>query len=270
MALDSRIQVDARSELELDGATEESFEVAILPFPAGQPKVSVVIPTLNEERNITWVLERIPPLVDEIILVDGRSTDLTVGIAQAVRPDLVVIREEQPGKGIALRTAFAAATGDIIVMLDADCSMDPRDIEHYVAAIEAGADLVKGSRYLPGGGSVDISKLRQFGNAGLLRATNFLYRTSFTERDRDRRPRCPGGPPDQRGRQLRIRAPLRDLPPQHLPRRVPGSQDSVARAIPGDRSRSGPSGARDGLNSGAGAFRGAVRRQGRLWRPRGL
>jgi glycosyltransferase involved in cell wall biosynthesis len=181
MALDSRLQVDTRPGVELVDPAEESFEIAILPFPARQPKVSVVIPTLNEERNITWVLERIPALVDEVILVDGRSTDLTVGIAQAVRPDIVVVREERPGKGVAVRTAFAAATGDIIVMLDADCSMDPKDIEHYVVAIENGADLVKGSRYLPGGGSVDISRLRQFGNAGLLMATNLLYRTSFTE-----------------------------------------------------------------------------------------
>jgi glycosyltransferase involved in cell wall biosynthesis len=166
------VSVDPRAE----GPT-----IAIVPFPARPATVTVVIPTLNEERNITWVLERIPSFVDEILLVDGRSTDLTVGIAQTVRPDIVVVREERPGKGTALRTAFSVASGDIIVMIDADCSMDPGDIKHYVEAIQNGADLVKGSRNLPGGGSADISRLRQFGNSGLLLVTNLLYRTSFSE-----------------------------------------------------------------------------------------
>src|SRR4029079_9855282 len=145
------------------------------------PKVTVVIPTLNEERNIAWVINRLPPMVDEVILVDGRSTDRTVAGARAIRPDIVVVREPRPGKGIALRTAFAAATGDIIVMLDADCSMEPGEIPVFVDAIEEGADLVKGSRFLAGGGSVDISLLRQLGNRALLLMTNVLYGRRFSE-----------------------------------------------------------------------------------------
>ena len=181
MAVDSRIQVDHRPGVVPVDADVEAPTIAIVPFPARPATITVVIPTLNEERNIKWVLDRIPPIVDEVLLVDGRSTDLTVGIAQAVRPDIVVVHEDRPGKGVALRTAFAVATGDIIVMLDADCSMDPQDIEHYVDAIMDGADLVKGSRNLPGGGSTDISRLRQLGNSSLLRITNLLYRTSFSE-----------------------------------------------------------------------------------------
>lgn len=151
------------------------------PDGASWPRISLVIPTLNEERNVAWVLGRIPPLVDEVILVDGRSTDRTIEVARAVRPDIVVVLESSPGKGAALRAAFARATGDIIVMLDADCSMDPREIPAYVEAIIEGADLVKGSRFLPGGGSVDISALRKVGNQGLLRMTNILYGARFTE-----------------------------------------------------------------------------------------
>jgi glycosyltransferase involved in cell wall biosynthesis len=148
---------------------------------ASRPRISVVIPTLNEERNVAWVVGRIPPMVDEVILADGRSTDRTIEVAKAVRPDIVVVYETRPGKGAALRTAFAQATGDIIVMLDADCSMDPQEIPAYVEAITDGADFAKGSRFLPGGGSVDISMLRRFGNQSLLRLTNVLFRARFTE-----------------------------------------------------------------------------------------
>lgn len=182
MAVDSRIHVDPRPALEIiHGAEIEHSSIVSIPLPTRPSRVSVVIPTLNEERNIAWVIERIPTMVDEIIIVDGRSTDRTVEVALAIRPDIVVVNEPRPGKGVALRTAFQAATGDVIVMLDADCSMDPGDIPSYVEAIEAGAHLVKGSRFLPGGGSVDISRLRQFGNAGLLLATNILYGSRFSE-----------------------------------------------------------------------------------------
>lgn len=144
-------------------------------------RVTVVIPTLNEERNISWVLEYLPPMVDEVILVDGRSVDRTVEVALEIRPDIVVVRETTPGKGAALRAAFAAATGDIVVMLDADCSMDPAEIPAFVHAVRAGADVAKGSRFLAGGGSVDISMLRRVGNGALLRLTNTLYRAGFSE-----------------------------------------------------------------------------------------
>src|SRR5689334_24728149 len=92
------------------------------------PRVSVVIPTLNEERNVGWVLVRLPDLVDEVILVDGRSTDDTVAVARSVRPDIRVVMETTPGKGAALRAGFAAARAEYVVMIDADGSMDPAEI----------------------------------------------------------------------------------------------------------------------------------------------
>jgi len=146
-----------------------------------RPNVSVVIPTLNEERNIAWVLERLPACVDEAILVDGRSTDRTIEVARAVRPDIRVVRESQPGKGAALRAGFAAATGDYIVMIDADGSMDPAEILRFVDALQQGCDFVKGSRFAQGGGTADISSIRNAGNDALRRTMNLLYRTNFTD-----------------------------------------------------------------------------------------
>ncbi|HEX7069393.1 MAG TPA: glycosyltransferase family 2 protein, partial [Rhodothermales bacterium] len=136
------------------------------------PAVSVVIPAKNEVRNIGWVLERIPTYVDEVIIVDGLSSDGTLDVARMLMPNIVEVHERRPGKGAALRAGFAAATGDYVVMLDADGSMDPAEIDRYVERLDEGYDLVKGSRFLPGGGSVDITRLRAIGNAGLLGLAN--------------------------------------------------------------------------------------------------
>jgi glycosyltransferase involved in cell wall biosynthesis len=140
-----------------------------------------VIPTLNEEANVAWVLERLPDLVAEVVLVDGRSTDRTVEVARATRPDIRVVLETAPGKGAALRAGFAAATGDYIVMIDADGSMDPAEISRFVEALQDGCDFVKGSRFAAGGGTSDMSRVRQLGNAALREAVNVLYRTNFTD-----------------------------------------------------------------------------------------
>lgn len=143
--------------------------------------VSVVIPALNEERCIAWVLERLPEFVGEVILVDGRSTDRTVEIARSVRPDVKVVLETAPGKGAALRAGFAAATGDYIVMLDADGSMNPDEIERFVTALQDGLDFVKGSRFVRGGGTSDMSLIRKVGNGVLRTAVNRLYRTDLSD-----------------------------------------------------------------------------------------
>jgi glycosyltransferase involved in cell wall biosynthesis len=143
--------------------------------------VSVVIPTLNEAANIGWVLERMPRGIDEVLIVDGRSTDDTVAAALAVRPDARVVIERRPGKGAALRAGFAAATGSIVVMLDADGSMHPDEIPRLVAKVTEGYDLVKGSRFMTGGGTADISRLRAAGNLLLLTLVNHRYGCRFTE-----------------------------------------------------------------------------------------
>jgi glycosyltransferase involved in cell wall biosynthesis len=144
-------------------------------------RVSAVIPAKNEARNIPWVLERLPVIVDEVVLVDGLSVDGTVEVARDLRPDIVVVHEMQRGKGAALRAGFRAASGEYVVMLDADGSMDPLEIPRFVSALDAGADLVKGTRFSDGGDTADMSWLRATGNRVLLKIANAMYRTSHTD-----------------------------------------------------------------------------------------
>ena len=105
-----------------------------------------------------------------MVLVDGLSTDQTERVARQLRPDLVVVRRHCPGKGSALRAGFAAARGEHIVMIDADGSIDPAEMQRFVDALDDGADFVKGSRYLSGGGSADLTRLRSAGNKALTRS----------------------------------------------------------------------------------------------------
>jgi glycosyltransferase involved in cell wall biosynthesis len=144
-------------------------------------RVTLVVPAMNEENNITWVLGRLPGRVDEVVLVDGHSTDRTVQLARAARPDIVVVDQRGVGKGAALRTGFEAATGDLIVMMDADGSMEPAEITSFVTALERGYDFVKGSRRLPGGGSADLTAIRRLGNRALTAAVNMLFLVPFSD-----------------------------------------------------------------------------------------
>src|ERR1700754_718061 len=150
----------------------------------GNPRVSVVVPTRNEARNLEIVLPAIAavrPSVHEIIVVDGHSTDDTVETAHRLLPWVKVINQTRTGKGNALACGFAAATGDLIVMFDADGSADPAEIPAFVAALVAGADFAKGSRFTAGGGSDDITPLRFAGNAGLNLVANTLFGTGHTD-----------------------------------------------------------------------------------------
>jgi hypothetical protein len=144
-------------------------------------KVSVVVPAMNEAKNIGHVLEQLPEDLHEVILVDGNSEDNTIEAARAARPDIRVLVQSGRGKGDAFRTGFAAVSGNLIVMLDADGSADPAEIPRFVEALEAGADFAKGSRYLPGGGSTDITGLRSMGNKVLSGSANLLHGTHFTD-----------------------------------------------------------------------------------------
>jgi hypothetical protein len=144
-------------------------------------KVSVVVPAMNEGKNIGHVLERLPEGLHEVILVDGNSKDDTVEAARHAYPGIRVTTQSGRGKGDAFRTGFAAVTGNLVVMLDADGSADPAEIPRFVAALEAGADFAKGSRYLDGGGSADITWTRKLGNTCLSGTANLLHGTHFTD-----------------------------------------------------------------------------------------
>lgn len=144
-------------------------------------KVSVVVPAMNEGKNIGQVLSELPDELHEVILVDGNSKDDTVEAARAAYPEIRVMVQSGRGKGDAFRTGFSAVTGNLIVMLDADGSAVPSEIPSFVAALEAGADFAKGSRFLDGGGSDDITFLRSTGNALLSGTANVLHGTNFTD-----------------------------------------------------------------------------------------
>lgn len=144
-------------------------------------RVSIVIPALNEALNLGHVLPLIPDWVHEVILVDGSSIDGTVEAARDLWPEILVVAQEGTGKGSALRTGLSAATGEIIVMLDADGSMNPREIPAFVEALLAGADFVKGSRFLPGGGTEDMPLYRKLGNAAFVSAVRMLFGGRFTD-----------------------------------------------------------------------------------------
>lgn len=145
-------------------------------------KVSVVVPAMNEAKNIGHVLKQLPEEgLHEVILVDGNSEDDTIEAARSAYPEIRVLVQSGRGKGDAFRTGFAAVTGNLVVMLDADGSADPAEIPRFVEALEAGADFAKGSRYLPGGGSTDITGLRSMGNKVLSGSANLLHGTHFTD-----------------------------------------------------------------------------------------
>jgi glycosyltransferase involved in cell wall biosynthesis len=144
-------------------------------------RVSVVIPALNEALNLRHVLANMPDSVFEVILVPGHSTDDTEQVGQLMRGDLRLIDQNASGKGNALACGFAAAQGDIIVTLDADGSANPQEIPAFVGALLAGADFAKGTRFTQGGGSHDISLLRQFGNRALTVLANVMYRTHYSD-----------------------------------------------------------------------------------------
>ncbi|MGH3611807.1 MAG: glycosyltransferase family 2 protein [Pseudonocardia sp.] len=146
-----------------------------------KPGVSLVIPTKNEATNVAWVLEQIPDCVDEIVLVDGHSSDATLVTARSCRADLRVIAQEGFGKGDALRSGFMAASGEVIVMIDADGSMAPQEIPHFLHFLANGYDFVKGSRFIGGGGSLDITRTRRMGNKALLQLVNTLYGANLTD-----------------------------------------------------------------------------------------
>jgi glycosyltransferase involved in cell wall biosynthesis len=149
--------------------------------PAHDPRVSVIIPTLNEARNLEHVFAALPPGLHEVIVVDGHSSDGTPETARQLRPDVRVVEQTRTGKGNALACGFAAATGDIIVMIDADGSTDPAEIPQFVAALTKGADFAKGSRFAPGAGSSDITPLRRLGNRVLGLFVNALFGTSYSD-----------------------------------------------------------------------------------------
>jgi glycosyltransferase involved in cell wall biosynthesis len=159
---------------------KSEFDAGERPARSRKPRVSVVVPARNEARNLEVVLPELPE-VHEVILVDGNSTDGTIETARRVMPGIRVVEQTRRGKGNALACGFMAATGDIVVMFDADGSADPAEISRYVAALVEGADFAKGTRFVAQGGSEDITFIRKMGNWFLNTTTNVLFGTRYTD-----------------------------------------------------------------------------------------
>jgi len=138
--------------------------------------VSIIIPTLNEVQNIKHVFPYIPKFVDEIIVIDGNSKDGTIDEILKYRKDAKIIIDALPGKGNALRRGFEIATGDLIIMMDADGSNDPKELYKLVEPILNGYDVSKASRLLPGGGSADFTPFRKFGNKIFVNIYYYSYK----------------------------------------------------------------------------------------------
>jgi glycosyltransferase involved in cell wall biosynthesis len=157
-------------------------EAPTAPTLAPEPKVSVIVPTLNEAQNLPHVFAALPAGLHEVIVVDGASTDGTTEVARRLRPDVKIVKQARSGKGDALRCGFEASSGDILVMLDADGSADPGEIPAFVEAlVHGGVDFAKGTRFHEEGGSSDITPLRNAGNKVLSGTVNVLFGTRYSD-----------------------------------------------------------------------------------------
>jgi glycosyltransferase involved in cell wall biosynthesis len=168
---------DSEEGKKISGATHMSNSIEAI---SQIPKVTVLICTLNEAENIPHVLQKIGSWVDEILVVDGHSTDGTVSIARECRPDIRVLYQPGRGKGDALRCGVQQARGDIVITMDADGETDPTELPAFVQAMRRGYDLAKGSR-LAQGRPRRMPLYRWVGNKILVLSYNILYGTRFTD-----------------------------------------------------------------------------------------
>ena len=148
------------------------------------PKLSVVIPVYNEKKSLLEIIQRVQlvPIEKEIILVDDFSTDGTRDLLHDLEKQefKVLYHEKNKGKGAALRTGFQHATGEFVIVQDADLEYDPNDYLKLLQPILDGkADVVYGSRF--SGYRRNMTSLHTLGNLFLTGITNLFYRTSITD-----------------------------------------------------------------------------------------
>jgi dolichol-phosphate mannosyltransferase len=148
-----------------------------------RPQISIIVPTLDEEATLGEVLEGVKPHADQLIVVDGHSTDGTREVAEA--HGARVILDNKKGKGEALRHAVTFVTGDIVVFIDADGSHDPRDIPKLIEPIvNDEADHVSGSRLI--GGSSELHGgfdecFRLMGSSFITACINWRFKVELSE-----------------------------------------------------------------------------------------
>jgi len=147
--------------------------------PLNYPSITAIICTLNEAESLPYVLPKIPDWLDEILLIDGHSTDNTVELAQKLCPRIRVLYQTGKGKGDALKLGISEAKGEIIVTLDADGATDPNELPNFINPLINGYEFAKGSRFL--GGSPVMPLHRKFGNWVLATTCNILFGTKYTD-----------------------------------------------------------------------------------------
>lgn len=150
-------------------------------------KISILIPVYNEKDTLLKILKKVEnvKLVNiekEIILVDDFSTDGTRDILKKIKNHKILYHDKNMGKGTALRTAFKHATGDIIIIQDADLEYDPNDYTALIKPIiDKKADVVFGSRFIKKGFKPQGKKIFYFGNVFLSLVTKLLYFKRITD-----------------------------------------------------------------------------------------
>jgi len=140
--------------------------------------ISLVIPTLNEEGNMPTFLKSIPDYIDEIIVVDGGSSDLTAQIAEQHGCQVYY---DNRGKGSALIKGVKYCKGEYIIMIDADWSHRVEELRFLIRGLELGYDVCMGSRFIQGGGSDDMTIIRQMGNKFFVMAVNALFAMNYSD-----------------------------------------------------------------------------------------
>ena len=144
------------------------------------PRVSVVVPAKGEADNIREILPYLSNYF-EVVVVVSEDDDESARATRESLPSARVVYQTRKGKGNALACGFEQANGDVIVTFDIDGSADPHEIPRFVEALTRGADLAKGSRFAPGGGSQDITQFRSIGNYGLNVLASGLTGTRFSD-----------------------------------------------------------------------------------------
>jgi glycosyltransferase involved in cell wall biosynthesis len=147
-----------------------------------KPYVSIIIPTLNEAKNLKWLLPGIKKVMKnyayEIIIVDKNSTDGTQEVAKRFGARLI---SGDLQKGAALIRGFDSARGKVLISMDADLSHRPKELLLLITGIETGYDMCAGSRFITGGGSEDITFIRRIGNKFFVTLGNLLYGAKYTD-----------------------------------------------------------------------------------------